>query len=390
MQPVYTSEPTAALKSIPFTSVDETDVQSRLSGALTLSARIIKADQTSVVGAGTFDQPDSVNAPGCRRYVMASADSSVVGPGIVRISATGMEPREVPFVALGFAPHAEPGARQVGWLAIKNGETAAARMSVPFTAVTAADLQTRMDADALSFTVRIIKADGTSVAGAGTVVHPDDTNARGCCFYVGDAADFDVNGETIIHISAAAMETREITVTVVAYDPYLNRTAPAVIANSATAESIRDRVIALVEGITPTSLAGDKFRRYRNEGAADFDEAMENKPAAAFRRFQVRQVGDEENPDVSNAQFEAVVVSYEFRMAYPQNHRYGAANGMDRDDVINQDWLQFNRAIGIYGRGNFTGSHDCTPLGAVKTRESGNAVDYLVVTARFRYQRTTG
>ncbi len=164
---------------------------------------------------------------------------------------------------------------------------------------------------------------------------------------------------------------------------------PANISNAATAESIRDRVIALIKALTPTTLSSDKFREYRNEGAANFDDAMEKNPAAAFRRFQVRQVGDEEDPDVSNTQFEAVVLSLEIRIAYPQTHRYGPANGMDRDDVINQDWLRVNFAAGIYGRGNFTGSYDCTPLGAVKTRESGGAIDYLVVRARYRYQRST-
>jgi hypothetical protein len=157
----------------------------------------------------------------------------------------------------------------------------------------------------------------------------------------------------------------------------------------ATQEAIRDRVYALIEAITPTSLASDKFRRYRNEGGADFEAWAEANPAAALRRFQVREVGDDESPDVSNSDLEAVEIRYEIRIAYPQTHRYGAANAMDRDDVINQDWLKINAAIGIYGRNNFSSSHDCTPLGAVKTREQGAKVDYLVVRARYRYHRST-
>jgi hypothetical protein len=166
---------------------------------------------------------------------------------------------------------------------------------------------------------------------------------------------------------------------------------PANIANAATAETIRDRIYALIEAIAPTALSGDKFRKYRNEGTADFDADMEKSPAGAFRRFQVRQVGDDEPPPVSNTQYELAVAEFEIRIAYPQTHRYGRDNGMDRDDVMNADWLRINGpgGIGIYGRGNFSGTNDCTPLGATKTREAGGKVDYLVVRARYEYQRST-
>lgn len=157
----------------------------------------------------------------------------------------------------------------------------------------------------------------------------------------------------------------------------------------ATASAIRDRIYTLLESLAPTSLAGDKFRRYRNEDGADFDGSMEKNPAGAFRRFQVRQVGDDELPLVSNVSEERIRVRFEIRIAYPQNHRYGRENAMDRDDVMNEDWRAINFAVGIYGRGNFSGTNDCTPLGCVKTREQGGKVDYLVVTAEYEYTRAT-
>jgi hypothetical protein len=164
---------------------------------------------------------------------------------------------------------------------------------------------------------------------------------------------------------------------------------PANIANAATAENIRDRIYTLIEALTPVSLTGDKFRRYRNELEADFDSWAEKNPAGALRRFQVRQMGDDEPPDVSNTTEEQVEVEFAIRIAYPQSNRYGAANGMDRDDVMNEDWLRINFAVGVYGRANFSGTNDCTPLGGIKSREQGGKIDYLVVTARYRYQRST-
>lgn len=157
----------------------------------------------------------------------------------------------------------------------------------------------------------------------------------------------------------------------------------------ATAEAIRDRIYTLIEALTPTSLAADKFRRYRNEDGANFDDWAEKSPAAAFRRFQIREVGDDELPETSSTTEERVRLRLAVRIAYPQTHRYGSANAMDRDDVMNQDWLKINFAIGLYGRANFSSTHDCTPLGAVKTREQGGKVDYLAIVADFEYVRST-
>jgi hypothetical protein len=156
----------------------------------------------------------------------------------------------------------------------------------------------------------------------------------------------------------------------------------------ATAEAIRDRIYTLIESLTPTSLSADKFRRYRNEGGAEFDAWAEKNAAGAFRRFQVRETSDDELPETSSGIEERVRIRYTLRMAYPQTHRYGGANAMDRDDVMNKDWRAINEAVGIYGGGNFTSTYDAIPLGATKTREAGQAIDYLVVTLNFEYLRS--
>jgi hypothetical protein len=157
---------------------------------------------------------------------------------------------------------------------------------------------------------------------------------------------------------------------------------------TATLEAIRDRILTVIEGITPSSLSSDKFRRYRNEGEGNFAEWAEKNPAGAFRRFQVREVGDDELPDVSDTTTERVQATLEILVAYPQNHRTGPANAMDRDDVMNQDWKAINAAVGIYGRGNFSSSHDCVPLGCTKSVERVGKVDLLVVRMRVQYVRS--
>jgi len=155
----------------------------------------------------------------------------------------------------------------------------------------------------------------------------------------------------------------------------------------ATVEAIRDRIYTLVESLTPTSLSADKFRRFRNEDGADFEDWAETNPSAALRRFQVRQFGTDENPLVSDTTNERIKLRLACRLAYPQTHRYGAANAMDRDDVMNQDWKKINAAIGLYGRGNFSSTHDCTPLGATMELQIGTAIDFMVIEATFEYLR---
>lgn len=156
----------------------------------------------------------------------------------------------------------------------------------------------------------------------------------------------------------------------------------------ATLESIRDRCYTLIEALVPTSLSRDRFRRYRDEGDGNFPDWAEANTPGAFRRFQVREVGDDNPPDVSDTTMERVQATLEITVAYPQTARTGPANAMDRDDVQNQDWKLINAAVGLYGRGNFSGSNDCTPLGCVKSVERVGKVDLLVVRMSVEYVRS--
>jgi hypothetical protein len=155
---------------------------------------------------------------------------------------------------------------------------------------------------------------------------------------------------------------------------------------STTAEAIRDRLIAVIEGLTPVSLSGDKFRAYRNEGGADFQSWAEANPPGAFRRVQVRDTGEDESPEVSNTDCEERKVTFSILVAYPQTSRTGKGAALDRDDVIQQDRRSIDKAIGMIGRANL--SHPYPDACWLKdgsdapTRVEGNGVDFL----EFRYQ----
>ena len=165
-----------------------------------------------------------------------------------------------------------------------------------------------------------------------------------------------------------------------------------VLAVATTAESIRDRAIAVIATLVPRSVAGsvgNLFRPYLNEGAGDFPKWCAANPAGAFRRFQVRTTSDTP-PEVSNTDFEERKVAMTITIAYPQSSRTGAQDALDRDDVIDQDFKLLDFAVGIYGRSNFSPPNpDAMPLGATKSIVHGDAVDFLVVDEVFTYQRST-
>jgi hypothetical protein len=156
----------------------------------------------------------------------------------------------------------------------------------------------------------------------------------------------------------------------------------------ATVAAIRDRVHALVETIAPTSHSGVKFLRVRNERDGNIEDWATKNPTACLRRFQARQVQTDEPPVTTSVVEERVMLNLELRVCYAQDGRFGKDNALDRDDVINQDWLKINAALGAYGRANFSSTNDCTPMPASMDMERVDGIDFMVVRLRYEYLRS--
>ncbi len=156
-----------------------------------------------------------------------------------------------------------------------------------------------------------------------------------------------------------------------------------------TEQAIRDRMITVIAALTPTSMPLDRFVAFRNDGNASFSDWAENAPDAAFRRFQVRTLGDTAPPTVSNTDIESVEVNFLISVAYPQNHRAGQGNALGRDDIMEQDRLQIERAIGMQGRANFSGAFpDACWLANLVVRATGATCDYLVINQTMQFIRS--
>ena len=155
-----------------------------------------------------------------------------------------------------------------------------------------------------------------------------------------------------------------------------------------TIEAIRDRMIALIVAIVPTSFAHDRFRAYLNEGGADFQKWAEDNPNGVRRRFQVRDIGDDDPPPVSNMLEEERMVTFRTLIAYPQNARDGKTQALARDDSISEDQLKLERAIGMYSRENFQPPADACWISGTADRIKGNGVDLLEIHQVMRFVRS--
>ena len=156
-----------------------------------------------------------------------------------------------------------------------------------------------------------------------------------------------------------------------------------------TSIAIRDRVIAVIGVLTPTSPLNAAFHAYRNE-SADFVSFSEDNPDSALRRFQVRESGFRPAWLVSNTDVAEELTTLTVLVAYPQNSRAGKANTMDRDRIMYEDSQSIEQAIGLNGAANFTsafGADASVRVSQVDARISRDACEYLSITVTYGYYR---
>lgn len=197
------------------------------------------------------------------------------------------------------------------------------------------------------------------------------------------------SSSTAIKRGAAGVDFLVITQTM-SYVQQLGAPAPVDVVTNlpTTLGALRDRARELVAAIAPVYLAGDAFIEYRNELAGDFRAWALANPAAALRRYQVRDAGAGEPPTMRNNELETRRDVLEVLVAYPQTQRYGAAAALARDDVMASDQVLLERQLGVQGYANFTGaSPNATIVGLEVDRQVLDGIDLLVMTITLEYRR---
>jgi hypothetical protein len=121
-----------------------------------------------------------------------------------------------------------------------------------------------------------------------------------------------------------------------------------------TYEAIRDRQIVLVEALTPTSMSATGFRVSRD--TEDFRGWADKSDVAAFRRFSISEFFSEDLPEVSDESEEWIDGTQEIDIAYDKGKgsKYGRGRRRDMNDIMREDEHLIRKALGAYGRGNYT------------------------------------
>lgn len=153
---------------------------------------------------------------------------------------------------------------------------------------------------------------------------------------------------------------------------------------STTLTAIIDEQIALIQALTPASLASDRFRVALDE--MDLEDWADAEPQAAFRRFTIEDVTSYEVPEVSAADVTFEPCDVELTIAYPNDYRYGKANRRARASVMREDRSQIDYAIGMWGTDNMS---DSSAVLTDTTFEALNAVTLMRLNFRIYFYRST-
>lgn len=156
----------------------------------------------------------------------------------------------------------------------------------------------------------------------------------------------------------------------------------------ATPSVIRDRVAAIVTALIPAKFTADRFVESREDEDGDFEEYTASSPSAAFRRFQLRDIGDLSSPTMSSVDIESLTIAMRLLVAYPLDHRAGSRNSTARHALITDDASLIVRAIGLNARAAFFGAHDAVWIAGNAERALGETCDFLIVNQTMQYYRS--
>lgn len=162
-----------------------------------------------------------------------------------------------------------------------------------------------------------------------------------------------------------------------------------------TSKAIRDRLAVLVAAVVPAIHAELPFVSYLDANGADFRRYARAHPLLCTRKFQARTVSVVQPQDVTNTDVEVRLATYDIVIAYAK--RWRAGQSFDRDDTIESDQIQIEKAIGRNGYANFSGANPNaswlsseargSQTGTTFERDIGN-VDFLVIRQTMRFYRT--
>ena len=344
------SEPTAALRRWLFACVDTTDGKTPETGLSFTGAEL----QLSKAGAAFASFGGSVTelSDGLYYYEATAAELDTTGALTFKVEKTGVR---LVILAPGYVVGEPPTQGVEPWVfaCVDDTDGVTAEPSLTFAA---SELQLTLNGAAFQ-------------SHAGTVVELSD----GAYHYTPTAGEKGTAG--VIGFKVEKSGVRLGLYMVGQYRTSVHASTTTTVAQ------IRDRASDLITALTPTVMSNDRFLESRHEYKGDIRVWARANPHACRRRFSVRAVPLETVPEVSNVTTEQVRSTFETVVCYAQDHRDGEQGALDRDDVIDSDFRQIDKVIGLYSRANFPAgsAYDACWTGREFEIERDEGVDFLVL-----------
>jgi hypothetical protein len=135
-----------------------------------------------------------------------------------------------------------------------------------------------------------------------------------------------------------------------------------------TFAAIRDAQVAAIRALVPTRHLEHRFDVHRLDD--DFDAWVEAHPDASFRRFEIASNFDWQLVGTTDMATDTLSSSVTVSVAYPiQLARYGVANRRALDELLEQDLVLIDGAIGRRGYQNYpAGQHGGIFISAIPVR----------------------
>ena len=157
-----------------------------------------------------------------------------------------------------------------------------------------------------------------------------------------------------------------------------------------TFAAFRAEMIIAIQALTPSKPLHDRkpaFKLAKDE--VDFREWAPAHPTTCTRVFTIYDLFDDEPIEISDGTADLQPVRVEVLMAYQHDFKYGANNIRARQDVIREDYRDFEKALGINGTANYTNGctikEDGPPFDVEPLRNAG--VSILVIPYLVRFLR---
>jgi hypothetical protein len=138
-----------------------------------------------------------------------------------------------------------------------------------------------------------------------------------------------------------------------------------------TPQAIRENQRDLILAITPSEITGYPFVEHVEKGV--FAEWVNLNAATCLRAFAIEDLSPYASPESGDYESEDVTSLFAVSVAYPVSYTYGVDGVSGLADVVEQDRLAIERAIGIYAGADYIAGQNASSLAGFEIQRGDKA-----------------